>query len=128
MADASSLNAAHYRGFFAGWTAFERSWAGLDSAALERVRSLAQRAPCWSRPSSCTGGLSHLDDTAVLQDTMLRAVPELQQRRWNMTDMVRRAAGPTRTTPRFGGAPGRTSSCACSPPPAAVRDRDRSLQ
>ena len=35
--NAKSLFGAHYRGFFPGWTAFERSWAGLDSAALTRV-------------------------------------------------------------------------------------------
>jgi imidazolonepropionase-like amidohydrolase len=34
---------------------------------------------------------SRLDDPLVLQDTMLRAVPELQQQRWNVPDMVRRA-------------------------------------
>ena len=28
----SALLAAHYRGFFPGWTAFERSWSEVDSA------------------------------------------------------------------------------------------------
>ena len=42
MADPSSLKAAHYRGFFAGWTAFERSWGGLDSATLDLVTRAAR--------------------------------------------------------------------------------------
>jgi imidazolonepropionase-like amidohydrolase len=92
LADASSLNAAHYRGFFAGWTAFERSWAGLDSAALERVaKALAHQGTMLVPTLVLHETFSRLDDPAVLQDTMLRAVPELQQRRWNVPDMVRRA-------------------------------------
>jgi imidazolonepropionase-like amidohydrolase len=92
MADASSLYAAHYRGFFPGWTAFERSWAGLDSAALDRVaRELAERHTVMVPTLVLHETFSRLDDPAVLQDTMLRAVPELQQQRWNVPDMVRRA-------------------------------------
>ena len=44
---------------------------------------------------------SRLDDPAVLQDTMLRAVPELQQRRWNVPDMVRRAGWTAEDYPAF---------------------------
>ena len=43
--DPSALFAAHYRGFLQGWTASERSWANLDSAALTRVAArLAEQA------------------------------------------------------------------------------------
>jgi imidazolonepropionase-like amidohydrolase len=92
LADPSSLKAAHYRGFFAGWTAFERSWAGLDSAALARVAAiLAQQGTMLVPTLVLHETFSHLDDPSVLQDTMLRAVPELQQQRWNVPDMVRRA-------------------------------------
>jgi imidazolonepropionase-like amidohydrolase len=102
LADASSLNAAHYRGFFAGWTAFERSWAGLDSAALERVaRTLAEQKTMLVPTLVLHETFSHLDDPAVLQDTMLRAVPELQQRRWNVPDMVRRAGWTAEDYPAF---------------------------
>jgi imidazolonepropionase-like amidohydrolase len=92
MADASSLYAAHYRGFFPGWTAFERSWAGLDSAALARVaKELADRQVTLVPTLVLHETFSRLDDPEVLGDTMLRAVPELAQARWNVSDMVRRA-------------------------------------
>jgi imidazolonepropionase-like amidohydrolase len=102
VSDASALKAAHYRGFFAGWTAFERSWAGLDSAALERVaRTLAEQNTILVPTLVLHETFSHLDDPAVLQDTMLRAVPELQQRRWNVPDMVRRAGWTAEDYPAF---------------------------
>jgi imidazolonepropionase-like amidohydrolase len=92
MADASSLYAAHYRGFFPGWTAFERSWGGLDSAALARVANeLADRKVTLVPTLVLHETFSRLDDPAVLGDTMLKAVPELAQARWNVADMVRRA-------------------------------------
>jgi imidazolonepropionase-like amidohydrolase len=90
--DASSIMAAHYRGFFPGWTAFERSWAGLDSAALDRVATDLAREHVTMVPTLVLHDtFSRLDDPAMLQDTMLRAVPALQQQRWNVPDMVRRA-------------------------------------
>jgi imidazolonepropionase-like amidohydrolase len=102
MVDASSLYAAHYRGFFPGWTAFERSWAGLDSAALARVaEELAQRRTLLVPTLVLHETFSRLDDPAVLRDTMLRAVPELQQQRWNVPDMVRRAGWTEQDYPAF---------------------------
>jgi imidazolonepropionase-like amidohydrolase len=102
MADASSLYAAHYRGFFPGWTAFERSWAGLDSAALARVaKELADRKVTLVPTLVLHETFSRLDDPAVLADTMLRAVPELAQARWNVADMVRRAGWTDQDYPAF---------------------------
>ncbi len=102
LADASSLKAAHYRGFFAGWTAFERSWVGLDSAELDRVaKAVAEQGTIMVPTLVLHETFSRLDDPAVLQDTMLRAVPELQQRRWNVPDMVRRAGWTTEDYPSF---------------------------
>jgi imidazolonepropionase-like amidohydrolase len=102
MADASSLYAAHYRGFFPGWTAFERSWAGLDSAALTRVaKELADRKVTLVPTLVLHETFSRLDDPAVLGDTMLRAVPELAQARWNVSDMVRRAGWTDQDYPAF---------------------------
>jgi len=102
MADASSLYAAHYRGFFPGWTAFERSWAGLDSAALARVaKELADRGVTMVPTLVLHETFSRLDDPAVLGDTMLRAVPELAQARWNVSDMVRRAGWTDQDYPAF---------------------------
>ncbi len=102
LADASSLYAAHYRGFFSGWTAFERSWAGLDSAALDRVaRELAERHTMLVPTLILHETFSRLDDPLVLQDTMLRAVPAPQQERWNVPDMVRRAGWTEQDYPAF---------------------------
>ena len=102
MADASSLYAAHYRGFFPGWTAFERAWAGLDSAALARVATeLANRAVTLVPTLVLHETFSRLDDPAVLGDTMLKAVPELAQARWNVPDMVRRAGWTDQDYPAF---------------------------
>jgi imidazolonepropionase-like amidohydrolase len=102
MPDASSLYAAHYRGFFPGWTAFERSWAGLDSATLARVaKELADRKVTLVPTLVLHETFSRLDDPAVLSDTMLGEVPELAQARWNVPDMVRRAGWTDQDYPAF---------------------------
>jgi imidazolonepropionase-like amidohydrolase len=91
-ADSSALYAAHRRGFFAGWTAFERSWASLDSAALARVaQSLAAEKVAMIPTLVLHDTFSRLDDSAVVHDSMLRFVPEVEQRRWNVPDMIARA-------------------------------------
>jgi imidazolonepropionase-like amidohydrolase len=100
--DKSSLQAAHYRGFFSGWTAFERSWAGLDSSALARVAAeLAAQKTILVPTLVLHETFSRLDDPAVLQDTMLRAVPAAEQRRWNVPDMVKRAGWTAADYPAF---------------------------
>jgi imidazolonepropionase-like amidohydrolase len=102
MADAGSLKAAHYRGFFAGWTAFERSWAGLDSSALAGVAAeLAERKTMMVPTLVLHETFSRLDDPGVLQDTMLRAVPAVEQQRWNVPDMVKRAGWTPEDYPAF---------------------------
>jgi imidazolonepropionase-like amidohydrolase len=90
--EASSLYAAHYRSFFAGWTAFERAWPGLDSAALDRVAKELARARVISVPSLVLHEtFSRLDDPAMQRDSSLAAVPEEAQRGWNVPDLVARA-------------------------------------
>jgi imidazolonepropionase-like amidohydrolase len=91
-ADPSPLYAAHQTSFFAGWTAFERAWAGLDSASLDRVAGiLAARNVIVVPTLVLHETFSRLDDPAVLGDTMLKAIPEEEQRRWNVPDMIARA-------------------------------------
>jgi imidazolonepropionase-like amidohydrolase len=91
-ADPSALYAAHRSSFFAGWTAFERAWAGLDSASLARVAGvLAARNVVVVPTLVLHETFSRLDDPAVLADTMLSAIPEEEQRRWNVPDMIARA-------------------------------------
>jgi len=102
VGDPSPLYAAHRQGFFTGWTAFERSWGGLDSAALERVASeLAARRVTMVPTLVLHDTFSRLDDPAVLQDTMLREVPEEEQKRWNVPDMVARAHWTAAEFPEF---------------------------
>ncbi|MFL5495003.1 MAG: amidohydrolase family protein [Gemmatimonadales bacterium] len=102
VGDASSLYAAHRRSFFEGWTAFERSWGGLDSAALERVAlELAARRVTLVPTLVLHDTFSRLDDPAALQDTMLREVPEEELRRWNVPDMIERAHWTAAVFPEF---------------------------
>jgi imidazolonepropionase-like amidohydrolase len=90
--DPSALYAAHREGFFTGWTAFERAWSSLDSAALGRVaQALVDRKVAVIPTLVLHDTFSRLDDPATLQDSMLRFVPEEEQRRWNVPDMIARA-------------------------------------
>jgi imidazolonepropionase-like amidohydrolase len=90
--DPSALFAAHRHSFFAGWTAFERAWAGLDSARLARVAGiLAARGVVLVPTLVLHETFSRLDDAAVLGDTMLNMVPEEERQRWNVPDMIARA-------------------------------------
>ncbi len=91
-ADSSALYAAHRRGFFAGWAAFERAWASLDSAALARVaQTLASKKVAIIPTLVLHETFSRLDDSAVVGDSMLRFVPEVERQRWNVPGMIARA-------------------------------------
>jgi imidazolonepropionase-like amidohydrolase len=88
----AQLYAAHRRGFFAGWTAFERSWVELDSAALARVAgALAERQVVLVPTLVLHETFSRLDEPATYADSALAAVPEAERARWNTPDMVSRA-------------------------------------
>jgi len=89
--NASSLFTAHYRGFFPGWTAFERSWAGLDSAALTRVAHRLAEAKITLIPTLVLHEtLSRLDEPGLLRDPALEDVPEAQQRDWDVPGLIAR--------------------------------------
>ena len=92
VASNAAIFAAHREGFFPGWTAFEKAWAGLDSAAMARVagRLVADRVimvPTLVLHET----LSRLDDPAIMQDASLRSVPDTEISRWNVPGMVERA-------------------------------------
>ncbi len=75
-----------------GWTAFERSWASLDSSALARVAGeLAAKKVAIIPTLVLHETFSRLDDSTVLQDSMLQAVPDAERQRWNVPDMIKRA-------------------------------------
>ena len=92
VANNAAIFAAHREGFFPGWTAFEKAWAGLDSAAMARVaeRLVADRViivPTLVLHET----LSRLDDASIMQDGSLRSVPDTEISRWNVPGMVERA-------------------------------------
>ncbi|HEV8177501.1 MAG TPA: amidohydrolase family protein, partial [Gemmatimonadales bacterium] len=90
--NAKSLFGAHYRGFFPGWTAFERSWAGLDSASLARVATqLAERKVTLVPTLVLHETLSRLDEPGLLRDPALQDVPEAEQREWDVPGLIGRA-------------------------------------
>jgi hypothetical protein len=90
--DPSALFAAHYRGFFPGWTASERSWAELDSAALARVAARLSEQKVTIIPTLVLHEtLSRLDDPAVLSDPALADVPAAQQTEWDIRSLIARA-------------------------------------
>jgi len=92
MSDPEPLYASHRRGFFAGWTAFERSWAGIDSAALARVaKALAERQVVLVPTLVLHETYSRLDEPSWSEDPAFNAVPQEARRRWDTPDMVRRA-------------------------------------
>jgi imidazolonepropionase-like amidohydrolase len=92
VGDPSGLYAAHARSFFAGWTASERAWASLDSAALADVAAeLAEKRVVLVPTLVLHETMSRLDDSTTLRDSMYRAVPEFERQRWNVPDMVARA-------------------------------------
>ena len=74
--DPSAFYSAHYRGFWPGWTAFERGWAGLDSVALARVaRDLAGQQIVMVPTLVLHETFSRLDDSAITAQPELSAVP-----------------------------------------------------
>jgi imidazolonepropionase-like amidohydrolase len=90
--DPSALIAAHYRGYFPGWTASERSWADLEQSALARVAgSLAEQKVTVIPTLVLHETLSRLDDPAVLQDPALAEVPANQQKQWDVGGLTARA-------------------------------------
>jgi imidazolonepropionase-like amidohydrolase len=87
----SALFAAHYRGFFPGWAAFERSWADLDSVMLTRVAGQLVEARITLVPTLVLHEtLSRMNDPAVLKDPGLRDVPEAQQGDWDISALIAR--------------------------------------
>jgi hypothetical protein len=84
--------AAHQKGFFTGWTAFERSWAALDSAALTRVAQQLATTQVTMVPTLALHEIfSRLDDSTLQQNPDLQAMPAALKEAWNVPDMIRRA-------------------------------------
>jgi len=92
LAKPEPLYAAHRQGFFAGWTAFEKSWAGLDSTALARTAvRLAETRVVMVPTLGLHETFSRLDDPEVLASPDLKLVPDSEIKKWNVPDMIARA-------------------------------------
>jgi Amidohydrolase family len=88
----SSLLASHYRGFFPGWTAFQRSWGDLEPAGLVQLaRRLADEKVTLVPTLVLHETLSRLNDPDQLRDPSLKDVPAEAQRDWNVPGMIHRA-------------------------------------
>ena len=91
-ANAEPFFAAHRAGFFQGWTAFEKSWAGLDSAALAEVaRKLVAQKVAMVPTLVLHETFSRLDDSSLFASPALADVPRKQLTAWNVPDMIQRA-------------------------------------
>jgi imidazolonepropionase-like amidohydrolase len=92
VADQSSLFSAHYRGFWSGWTAFERAWASLDSGALAGVAAeLAARKVFVIPTLTLHETFSRLDEPGITQQPELKDVPPAELARWDVPGMIGRA-------------------------------------
>jgi hypothetical protein len=86
------LFAAHQNGFFAGWTAFERSWATLDSVTLTRLAIQLADTKVTMVPTLVLHEVfSQLDDTTAATDPDLLSVPQEQRTAWDVPTMIGRA-------------------------------------
>ncbi len=84
--------AEHRASFFRGWTYFEKSWAGLDSAGLGRVAGTLAEARTTMIPTLVLHEVfSRLDDPAVLTGDDLKSVPDSQVKKWDVPGMIARA-------------------------------------
>lgn len=90
--DSVVLFAAHARGFFAGWTAFERSWSSLDTVALAAVAGNLAAQRVFLVPTLVLHEtFSRLDDSAMLHEPGLTEVPDSARRNWDVAGMIKRA-------------------------------------
>jgi imidazolonepropionase-like amidohydrolase len=88
----SSLIAAHYRGFFPGWTGAERSWTALDSASLTQVAGRLVEEKVTLIPTLVLHEtLSRLNDPATVRDPALSDVPAGPRAEWDVPGLIHRA-------------------------------------
>ncbi|HTO73585.1 MAG TPA: amidohydrolase family protein [Gemmatimonadales bacterium] len=87
-----AIYAAHRQSFFAGWTAFEHSWATLDSASLYALADqLAKNGVTMVPTLTVHETFSRLDDPATYQSQDLKIIPDSEMQRWNVPGMIARA-------------------------------------
>jgi imidazolonepropionase-like amidohydrolase len=100
--DSVALFAAHRTGFFAGWTAFEKSWPTLDTVALALVaRTLAVQRVVLVPTLVLHETFAHLDDSLALKAPDLAVVPDSARKNWDVPGMIKRAGWQAADYPAF---------------------------
>jgi imidazolonepropionase-like amidohydrolase len=94
--------AEHRASFWRGWTYFEKSWAGLDSAGLNRVAVALANAHVAIVPTLVLHDTySRLDDSAAINNRDVRSLPDSIIRKWDLPGMVARAGWTAADFPAF---------------------------
>jgi len=94
--------AEHRTSFFRGWTFFEKSWAGLDSAGLHRIAVKLAEGRVVMVPTLVLHQIySRLDDPATYSHPDLKTIPDSIVRKWNVPNMVERAGWTPADYPAF---------------------------
>jgi imidazolonepropionase-like amidohydrolase len=89
---ADPIYAAYEAGFFPGMTAFERSWAALDSASLTKLAGQLAESNVTMVPTLVLHEVfSRLDDSASSTNPDLLSLPQRQMEAWNVPGMIERA-------------------------------------
>lgn len=102
VGDSTWLFAEHRLGFFRGWTAFEQSWATLDTVVLERVaRELAASGVVLVPTLVLHDTFARLDDSVVHQRPELASVPDSARAHWDVPGMIARAGWTVEDFPLF---------------------------
>lgn len=91
VADPAPYFRAHQE-FFPGWNMFERGWALLDSAGLDRTaHALAATGVAIVPTLAVHETFVHLADSAYIAGLDLSGVPAAARTAWNVPDLIRRA-------------------------------------
>jgi imidazolonepropionase-like amidohydrolase len=91
VANPAPLFAAHDQ-FFAGWNLEEKTWARLDSAALDRTaHALAATGVAIVPTLVLHEAWGHLNDQAYLASLDLSGVPQAARDAWNVPGLIERA-------------------------------------
>lgn len=78
--------------YYRGWNTFERGWAALDSAALDRVAGRLVEMEVAIVPTLIMHELySRLSDPALVEQLDLTGVPDSVRARWDASDLIARA-------------------------------------
>ncbi|MGB7212881.1 MAG: amidohydrolase family protein [Gemmatimonadales bacterium] len=102
VVDPAPFYAAFHRAPWAGWTAAERAWAGLDSAPLGAVAADLASAGVTLVPALVLHDTwSRLDDSSVTASPGLAYVPASARGDWDLTQFEAQAGWNASTFPAF---------------------------